>query len=167
VWWALPNFPPRGVPISARRTAPHAPDRTAPDRTGPDQAEQSPELHPSPSTHMTASRVPTSPRPQSPVDHTGDTQPSGFERGELGRGERALTWALAAAAGLCLAACEKADDGASAGKSAPSTGSAEKNCCHGKNACKGQGGCAVPGKNDCAGKNECKGQGGCNMKCSK
>jgi hypothetical protein len=83
------------------------------------------------------------------------------------RETRALSWVLAAAAGLSLGACQKADEESNAGKPAASSPSGDKECCHGKNACKGKGGCAVPGKNDCAGKNACKGQGGCNMNCPK
>jgi|GEM_PF-2377017 len=87
------------------------------------------------------------------------------------RDTRALGWALAAAAGLSLGACQGQGDKTNAGKetasSPASSPSGEKDCCQGKNACKGKGGCAVPGKNDCASKNACKGQGGCNMHCKK
>lgn len=79
---------------------------------------------------------------------------------------RTMGWALAAAAGLSLAACNQTEEKPTGEKAAAST-SSEKACCHGKNDCKGKGGCAVPGKNDCAGKNACKGQGGCNMNCPK
>jgi len=106
------------------------------------------------------------PSPEPP--HTSDrTGASVRASSGLSESERALGWALAAAAGLCLGACQQADEKPSGSKAAASTGSEAKNCCHGKNACKGQGGCAVPGKNDCAGKNACKGQGGCNMHCPK
>lgn len=82
-------------------------------------------------------------------------------------GGRALGWALAAAAGLSLVACNQTEEKPTGEKAAAASPSGEKACCQGKNDCKGKGGCAVPGKNDCAGKNACKGQGGCNMHCPK
>jgi hypothetical protein len=75
--------------------------------------------------------------------------------------------ALAAAAGLSLAAvsCKKSSSEAAPPASGQAVAKANKACCKGLNECKGKGGCAVPGKNDCAGKNECKAKGGCNMHC--
>ena len=114
---------------------------------------------------MSSPRVPVSSRSASSREH-GDQPDASPARASTGLGgatssERALGWALAAAAGLCLAACDKGNKEASAEKPVNSTDGGAKNCCHGKNECKGKGGCAVMGKHGCAGKNECKGQGGC------
>lgn len=76
-----------------------------------------------------------------------------------------MTWALAAAAGLSLAGCDRDTERPEAKPASAPAGA--KECCLGRNECKGKGGCAVPDKHACAGKNDCKGQGGCNMNCPK
>lgn len=117
---------------------------------------------------MSSPRAPAPSLPASSPSHQGSSQhASGPSRTGTTTSERAFGWALAAAAGLCLAGCDKADESKSAEKPVTATDGGAKNCCHGKNECKGKGGCAVMGKHGCAGKNECKGQGGCNMHCPK
>jgi hypothetical protein len=98
---------------------------------------------------------------------TAPPVPTSFAPSSAIREAASTRWALAAAAGLCLAGCNQSEDKPTGEKAAASSPTSEKACCQGKNDCKGKGGCAVPGKNDCAGKNSCKGQGGCNMNCPK